>query len=279
MKNPELFRRQENGFTVISLANAYVAVEIVPQLGARLLSLRNRRTHEEWMWRPTDSRPLARHPLGLAFEHSTLAGADECLPTIDSCHWEGRELPDHGECWASAWTVDNAALADGRILTTLDLPRSPLHIERTVTLDGPRVHLAYRLTSRSDRPERWLWAFHPLYPLCPGDRLELPGNAVAPECAAGSCAKAFYSATEGRVALIRATGSRLTTTWSPAEIPWLAVWITRGYWHGHHHLALEPTVAPANTPDHPDVPLLAPGATVSWSFTLAVSPESPSPIF
>jgi hypothetical protein len=271
MKTVELLSRQENGFAVIGLANADVAVEIVPELGARILSLRDRRTDEEWMWRPTDARPLARHPLGLAFEHSTLAGADECLPTIDPCVWEKRELPDHGECWASAWTVDADAFAAGRILTTLDLPASPLRIERTITLDGPRVHLAYQLTSCSDRPERWLWAFHPLYPVCPSDHLELPGGAAAPECAAGSCAKAFYPATEGRVALIRATGSRLMTTWSPAELPWLAVWITRGEWHGHHHLALEPTVAPANTPDHPDVPLLAPGAAARWSFTLTVS--------
>ena len=271
MKIPSLLRRQENGFDVIGLANDEVAVEIVPELGARVLSLRDRRTHTEWMWRPTDARPLDRHPLGLAFEHSSLAGADECLPTIDPCVWEKRELPDHGECWASAWTVDAAAFADGRLQTSLDLPRSPFRLERTITLDGPRVRLAYRLTSRSDRPERWLWAFHPLYPVCAGDRLELTGKASAPECAPGGCAKAFFPATEGRVALIRATGTRLTTTWSPTELPWLAVWITRGDWHGHHHLALEPTVAPANTPDHPAVALLAPGATASWSITLTLS--------
>jgi galactose mutarotase-like enzyme len=271
MKTPKLLRRLENGFEVIGLANDEVAVEIVPELGARVLSLVDRRTHEEWMWRHTDSRPLARHPLGLAFEHSSLAGADECLPTIDPCVWENRELPDHGECWASAWTVDADAFAAGRLRTSLDLPRSPFRIERTITLEGPHVHLAYRLTSRSDHPERWLWAFHPLYPLCPGDRLELPGNTPAPACAPGGSAKAFFPATEGRVALIRANGNRLTTTWSPAELPWLAVWITRGEWHGHHHLALEPTVAPANTPDHSAVPLLAPGTYADWSISLTVS--------
>ena len=271
MKNPELLRRQETGFNVIGLANEEVAVEIVPALGARLISLRDRHTHEEWMWRPSDGRPLARHPLGLAFEHSSLTGADECLPTINPCLWDGRELPDHGECWASPWTVDAAAFAAGRLQTTLDLPRSPLRLERTITLEGPCVRLAYRLTSRSDRAERWLWAFHPLYPVRPGDRLELPGNAAAPECAPGACAKAFYPAAEGRVALIRANGNCLTTTWSPAELPWLAVWITRGNWYGHHHLALEPTVAPANTPDHPAVPLLAPGDTATWSITLTAS--------
>lgn len=271
MKIPSLMRRLENGFEVIGLANDEVAVEIVPELGARVLSLRDQRTQEEWMWRPTDARPLARNPLGSAFEFSSLAGADECLPTINPCRWMGRELPDHGECWASAWTVDANAFADGRLQTSLNLPRSPFRLERTITLDGPRVRLDYRLTSRSDRPEPWLWAFHPLYPVCPGDRLELPGNASEPQCAPGCSAKAFYPAIEGRVALIRATGTRLTTIWSPAELPWLAVWITRGDWHGHHHLALEPTVAPANTPDHPDVPLLAPGSTASWSFTLTVS--------
>jgi galactose mutarotase-like enzyme len=268
MKFPRVQHRQENGFDVIGLINDDLAVEIVPALGARLLSLRDLRVGEEWMWRPADGRPLARHLLGSAFEHSTLAGAEECLPTVNACRSNERDLPDHGECWASAWTVATAALDGGSIATTLDLPRSPLRLERTITLDGPRVQLEYRLTSRSALPERWLWAFHPLYPLCPGDRLELPGQASAPECAPGACTKAFYPATEGRVALIRAHGPRLTTTWSPAELPWLAVWITRGGWHGHHHLALEPTVAPADTPEHSAVPLIAPGATACWSIAL-----------
>ena len=271
MKTPELLQRRENGFDVVGLANDDVAVEIVPTLGSRLLSLRDRRSGHDWMWRPEDKRPLVQHPVGRPFECSSLAGADECLPTVDPCQWEGRDLPDHGECWASAWTLDAAAFAAGRLATSLALPLSPFRFERTIALEGPCVRMAYRLTSLSVRPERWLWAFHPLYSVFPGDRLELPGKSAALECAEGSCAKAFYPAAEGRVALIRASGISLTTTWSPSELPWLAVWITRGGWHGHHHLALEPTVAPANTPDQPQAPILAPGTTVSWSINLAVS--------
>jgi galactose mutarotase-like enzyme len=264
----ESFVEKEGAFEIRGLRNESVEIRIVPELGGRILSLRDLRSGREWMWHPADARQLARHPLGCDFQHSTLAGADECLPTIDACRWEGRDLPDHGECWASAWTLDASALDEGQLRTTLDLPLSPLRFERTVTLDGPHVKLAYCLTSRSDQPERWLWAFHPLYPLCPGDRLELPGKAPSPECAPGAFAKVFYPATEGMVSLVRADGNRLTTTWSPAELPWLAVWITRGGWHGHHHLALEPTFASADTPAYPDVPLLAPGATARWSLIL-----------
>ena len=207
----ESFTEKEGDFEICGLCNEFVEITVLPELGGRILSLRDRRSGREWMDRP-EGQALFRNDYGDDFSKGTFAGADECLPTIDACRWEGRDLPDHGECWASAWTLDSTALDEGQIRTTLDLPRSPLCFERTVTLDAPHEKLAYRLTSRSDQPERCLWAFHPLYPLCPGDRLELPGNAPAPECAPGASAKVFYPATEGRVSLVRASGNRLTTT-------------------------------------------------------------------
>jgi hypothetical protein len=37
------------------------------------------------------------------------------------------------------------------------------------------------------------------------------------------------------------SGDRLILEWEPAVNNTLGLWLTRGGWHGHHHLALEPT--------------------------------------
>jgi hypothetical protein len=44
-------------------------------------------------------------------------------------------------------------------------------------------------------------------------------------------------------------GDRLQFEWSPMENDTLGLWLTRGGWHGHHHFAIEPTNASADTLD------------------------------
>src|ERR1700682_5913207 len=98
--------RREQGFGVFILGNQEVELAVVPELGARIISLKDLRTGREWLWRPAGGRELFRDGAGDSFENSPLAGLDECLPTIAPCCWQGRDLPDHGEVWAAAWTLD-----------------------------------------------------------------------------------------------------------------------------------------------------------------------------
>jgi hypothetical protein len=147
---------------------------VAPELGAKILSLKNLETGREWMWRPAGSFRLFRNRLGDSFEHSTLVGADERLPTITPCKWEGRELPDHGEVWSIPWTVDRHVWDKGHIKTTVATPVSPFLFERTVRLDENEVRLEYALKNISRRPEPFLWAFHPLLELVEGDWFALP---------------------------------------------------------------------------------------------------------
>ena len=47
---------------------------------------------------------------------------------------------------------------------------------------------------------------------------------------------------EGRAAMVNsASGDRLTVFWDTRLNDTLGVWLTRGGWHGHHHVALEPS--------------------------------------
>src|SRR5690349_486482 len=70
------------GFKAYQLTNELVRVAVVPELGARLISLKDLRTGREWLWHPTAELKLFRNELGHKFENSPLVGLDECLPTI-----------------------------------------------------------------------------------------------------------------------------------------------------------------------------------------------------
>src|SRR6266566_9242176 len=165
--------RYEQGFEVFVLSNQDIELAVVPELGARIISLRDLRTGREWLWHPAGGRKLFRNRAGDNFETSPLVGLDECLPTIAPCSWQGRDLPDHGEVWALPWTVDDEAWQDGVLRTSAELTISPFYLERTLELQENEVHLSYQLKNWSAIQEFYLWAMHPLLRLQPGDQLEL----------------------------------------------------------------------------------------------------------
>jgi galactose mutarotase-like enzyme len=255
--------RQQQGFEVYVLNNEEVELAVVPELGAKIISLKNLRTRREWMLHPPGELKLFRNCPGDDFSQSPLVGADECLPTIAPCSWQGRKLPDHGEVWSAAWKVDSTAWENGILKTSIRLKISPFEFERTIELHETEIRLGYQLNNLSARDESFLWAFHPLLKLQPGDQLEIPAetrsllnnptwiDAVASAVPEKNCAKSFAAPLSEGLAAIKNqnTGDRLQFEWSPMENDTLGLWLTRGGWHGHHHFAIEPTNASADTLD------------------------------
>lgn len=250
----------EQGFNVYRLSTSEIEIAVVPQLGAKIISLKNARTGRQWIWHPTGALNLFRNRPGDDFSRSPLVGVDECLPTIAPCSWQGRSLPDHGEVWYAEWNVDEDAWQKGLLKTAVHLEISPFNFERTLELDGDTVRLTYRLSNRSAAPEQFLWAMHPLLRLEEGDRLALPAStrallkgadwvdAVDTAVPEGNCSKLVVGPlTEGFSAIHNSkTGERFELEWNTAENNALGLWLTRGGWHGHHHFAVEPTNAGAD---------------------------------
>ena len=289
-QDAELHReiRREQEFAVYLLGNPHLEVAVVPELGARMLSLKDARTGREWMWHPAGALRLFRNRLGDDFSRSPLAGMDECLPTIAACSWQGRGLPDHGEVWSQPWQVDELAWQQGLLKTTVSLKLSPFTFERTIGLAEDELRLSYRLTNRSATEERFLWAMHPLLQLRAGDRLVLPAStrallngetwvdAVDSAIPKGGCSKLFAGPVrEGWTGIHNAqTGERLEFEWDPAQNNTLGLWLSRAAWHGHHHFAMEPT---NGGPDALDVAagqkqcgVIAPSGTVTWQVRVRV---------
>lgn len=278
MTRVRIVRRQ--GFSVYELRSEALVVSVIPALGAKIIGVESRRTRRQWMWHPAGRLRLFRNRLGDRFEASTLAGADECLPTVVACRLGRRAIPDHGEAWSAPWAVDRSAWARGELRTSLTLPLSRLHIERTLTLDGRRARLSYAISNRGARRQAFLWAFHPLFTMEPGDRLAIRGLSAAfrlekvhglgrvragvwhwPEPQTGvrldrldlgrdgSYVKLFAQRSgRGRVSMtLRKAGEALSVGFDPREIPVLGLWISRGGWRGHEQLAIEPTNAAADS--------------------------------
>ncbi len=282
--------RFEQGFEVYVLRNGGLELAVVPELGAKVISLRNLRTGREWMWHPEGGLKLFRNRLGDDFSLSPLVGADECLPTVAPCSMQGRELPDHGEVWSAPWKVNRQAWEKGILRTSLELPISPFEFERTIELREQHVWLGYRLKNRNQVAEQYLWALHPLLSVQSGDRLHLPAttrallsgeawiDAVDSVIPDGGCSKLFAGPVVEGVAGVynHQTGDRLSLEWNPAENDTLGLWLTRGGWHGHHHLAVEPT---NGAPDPLAVAarqkrcgIVPASGSKAWSVTLRLTP-------
>ncbi|HXC35316.1 MAG TPA: hypothetical protein VNV43_05535 [Candidatus Acidoferrales bacterium] len=285
--------RDFQGFAVHTLRNGRVALAVIPELGARFISLKDLQTQREWLWHPGENMDLFKNQPSDAFSDSPLAGMDECLPTILPCTWRGRKLPDHGEVWNRSWEVDTDAWQEGILKTSIRLKSAPFTFERILELEEGEIQLNYKLSNLGSTEEHFLWAVHPLLRLKAGDRLELPGSTrqllngadwvddVFSAGAPQNCAKAFaHPVSEGWAAVNNdTTGDRLRFAWDPVQNSSLGLWITRGGWHGYHHFAIEPSNADhdclATASARNRCGVVAANSSVTWQLTLRVGSEEP----
>ena len=280
--------RREQGFEIYVLRNKHTELAVVPELGARIISLKDLRTGREWLWHPRGTLKLFRNRVGEDFSQSPLAGMDECFPTIAPCRWRGRKLPDHGEVWSAPWTVDIPAFERGILQTGIKLRVSPFELARKIELWENEIQISYRLSNGGTTDEHFLWTLHPLLRLQTGDQLELPAStrallngetwvdAIDSAIPGKNCAKVFaMPVCEGWAAVHnRETGDRLEFAWNPAENNALGLWLTRGGWHGHHHFAIEPTNGDADAlafaAERKRCGMVAAAGTVHWQICLRI---------
>lgn len=259
---------RHRGHELLTLANDRVSVSFAPGHGGRIVSLADRVGRREWVdgWAPASRRRLWHPSEPTDFASGPGAGIDECLPTVLPCRLGRRMLPDHGELWQGRPEID---ATPSSLACRWSLQSLPLDFERRATLSGDRLVLDYRLVNRARRPTPFLWAWHPLFTWRPGDELRFPRAIKSctapndstpvpwPRTAAGvDLSRASFPATatpaakvfvgplaRGHAEIHDARGHRLVLDWPTRWLPHAGVWITRGFWKGLHHWAVEPTNA------------------------------------
>jgi galactose mutarotase-like enzyme len=290
-----------SGFAIHTLANSRLSISIAPELGGRIVSLKDLVSGREWLdgWTPAAKRRIW-HPSDPAdYETGPGAGLDECLPTVLPCTVGGARLGDHGELWNHRPVFDEELAQSGVFFCQWPLQSLPLAFERRISIHGGDVRFQYRLTHQADAPTPFLWAWHPLFTWKPGDEIRTTeSGCLSPD---GQClpwpvtpdgndlsraafrknqtpaAKVFLGPlTSGRAGILAKSGASLALEW-PAELfPYAGIWITRGFWNGLHHWAIEPTNAPvdrlSDIREPSRITRLAPREVREWTLRVRLSP-------
>jgi galactose mutarotase-like enzyme len=160
------------------LESAALRAVVVPRLGAKIVSLLDKRSGTEWLAGP-GSRAVKPLAYGAAFEKQDMSGWDEMFPTISACAYpgpgaaHGAPLPDHGEVWALPWAVEEANA--GRLRLSVQGRALPYHLARTLAFVAPdTLALHYELVNLGSDPLAYIWAAHPQFDCGAGAQIVLP---------------------------------------------------------------------------------------------------------
>jgi len=178
ISDPQVSITTWHGQKAWKLENATLQVVVVPEMGAKIVSLLDKRNQIEWLVGP-GKRPFQPAPYGAVFTDQDMSGWDEMFPTINACQYPHPHsdqtilLPDHGEVWAIPWDrieTDNPTLSfavEGRAL--------PYYLSRKIEFEAEAMlRFTYRVTNRSDDPIAALWAAHPQFTTGSKARIILP---------------------------------------------------------------------------------------------------------
>ena len=173
-----------------ALESDALRVVIVPAMGAKIVSLLDKRRGFEWLPGPMRGRPVRPVAYAAPFVEQDMAGWDEMFPTILACAYPGPgphhgvSLPDHGEAWALPWEVSRAA--GGELTLTLQGRALPYRLTRTAKLGqtdeehlnatADTLTLRYTLENLGDDPMPCMWAAHPQFLAGTDCRIVLPSE-------------------------------------------------------------------------------------------------------
>lgn len=251
----------------IRLSTEAVELEVVGEVGARVVSLRDRHRDREWLTQgapPAELEQMAWAEEGVEFWGRESFGWDECLPTVSVCPDplapEGPPLRDHGDQWGRGAYLRLDEVA-GAVEHTWSVPRWQYRLTRRLSFADERtVSAEYVITSLAERPLPLLYSQHAVLRLEPGTHLDLPqvGQVVRtvqmgidlpedpawPEArtaegqavelarvhtGAGWAVKLYALAPEP-VRAVAPDGARLELDWDRSFAPALGIWLAYGAW-------------------------------------------------
>jgi hypothetical protein len=155
------------GLNAWALENECLRTVVVPELGAKLVSLVDKRHWLEWLVNP-GNRPVKKLPYGAVFTEQDLSGWDEMFPTIVACEYPapgerfGAPLPDHGEVWTLPWAVELANADSLRL--SVEGKALPYRLTRRLAYSAPAtLQMRYELENLGQERMPYLWAAHPQF--------------------------------------------------------------------------------------------------------------------
>ena len=164
-------------FAPVELANDDLVAGFLPELGAKMKSLRSVRSGREFLFQPPE-RHYRRASYGAKFASYDTSGFDECCPTVAECtypggEFAGKKMPDHGDLWSAQWEYE---VRDKEVFFEVQGKSLPYKFRKSVRLERNEVVLSYENANIGDAEFAFLWSAHPLLAVEPGCRIVLPGE-------------------------------------------------------------------------------------------------------
>jgi len=166
---------------VVELAGSDLVAR-VDELGCRIASLRHRASGGEVLFvAPWTSRPLPPRPASNAeWVAHWRGGWDVLVPNAGAPSGGGDDARGfHGEASVERWSLQVEA---PERLTGRWTDRTGLTVERSIAVDGPRLHVASTATNPTTEPVPFVWVEHLILDgawVGPRARLDVTGRAVA----------------------------------------------------------------------------------------------------
>ncbi len=157
------------------LENDFLRVCVLPEYGAKIVEIWDKRVDYQWLW--TDpSRPIRARSFGDNYADHDISGFDECFPNIGISPYpldNLKNLPDHGELWTNSWESERSDYT----LTTFTHGRiAPYKFLRTLSLEEDVISIKYQIENLGKSTLIGFWSAHPLFVAQEGMRIELDGN-------------------------------------------------------------------------------------------------------
>jgi len=256
-----------DGIPVLRLESDFLTADIAPGIGGRVISLIDRASRHEFLWRNSNLR-LERLSRGSEYDPNFYGGIDELIPNdIPECII-GVNCPDHGELWTTPLSCE----VEGEGLTLRGkLPQFGLLYERRLSLrsDAPCLDCVYRLSNSTGEPRQFMWKLHGALAVQAGDVIDCPAKTgqvvdvawsryktlapfVWPDLegrktnvvpAPDGTVDFFYlsNLAKGEIALRRpGTKLKFAYRFDPQAFPYAWVFASYGGFLGHYTVVLEP---------------------------------------
>jgi galactose mutarotase-like enzyme len=285
------------GESALEHAGGGTRVVVAPGRGGKIVSLRFGLDADpgapEWCAQPATGEALSPVGSGGSFVAGDMTGWDDCVPSLAACRTpDGVDVPDHGEAWDAAWTVDVA----GDLVAGLPGYGGTLRRGVRVSDDGV-VRLDYEVAAGA-RPQPFLWVAHPQLVAPPGthvvvegdvsghcwdmsrtpgrppERVPFPGATAALADVPPGTGRKLYLDPDDRADAVhvdRGDGHRLTLRWS-GRVPYLGLWFDRARHAREDVVAVEPCTgwydSLATAMGNGTALVAEPGAPVRWSVEL-----------
>jgi galactose mutarotase-like enzyme len=202
-------------FGYVELRGGGSRAVVIPSLGGKVSELEL--AGRQWLW-TSDILPWKLpEPTATSYvETADTGGYDECFPTVGPCRipgwiraYGGLELPDHGELWSQAPTLEIETTQGGQCaVTSWAGVRLPYRLTRIVRVapDGSVV-MEYHAANDGEERLPFIWSAHPLLPLTSSTELKLPEGSELRVYAAHKIALGDHKS-QHRWPFVRAAGKQ-----------------------------------------------------------------------